>query len=196
MTTYTVTERMGCRLIDGSIPVTMLASLASELPKDAVSDSRAAHILGVTFAFGRSCDLDRLCDDSAVRAAALHRARALCVNKGLSHQAIQWLAFGEQGLSSKAMFQHLTGVLICRSNDAKALPSDPGDLARCRKLLEQVPELQPRLHEMATLSTAWRNLLAEWTDLCTSMDRELPKWRERGGSMPSTYAQMCALSES
>jgi hypothetical protein len=194
MTTYTVTERMGCRLVQGDIPLQAMASLGNGMPKDAVMDAHAARMLDVILALGRPADLKALCSDPLVREAAHDRARI--VGAGLSESAIEWLAFGEQGLSSKAIFQHLTGVIICRAGSEKATPSDPSDLARCRKLLDRVPEFQPRLHELANISPAWRNLVAEWTDLCASMDRELPKWRERGGSMPSTYAQMCALSES
>ncbi len=147
-------------------------------------------------AMGLPADLDALCADPHVRLAAYERAKV--VGAGLSEPAIEWLAFGDHGLSSHAIFRHLTGINLgapLSSHDAKATPSDPSDLACCRRLLEQVPEFQARLAELSSISPAWRKLMAQWEALCASMDREQPSWRERGGSMPATRAMMRALND-
>lgn len=74
-----------------------------------------------------------------------------------------------------------------------AHPHDPDDFARCRKLLEAVPELAPRLNEMKAASSVWASLVEAWDELCRLMDEEAPEWREGKGSSPKTYARMKAL---
>jgi hypothetical protein len=67
---------------------------------------------------------------------------------------------------------------------------DPDDLRRCRLLLEQVPELTPRLGEMATVSRVWEVLVARWDEICATMDGECPDWRTSNGSAPGTFSMM------
>ena len=88
------------------------------------------------------------------------------------------------------MFQHLTGVVALRDGWRGSHPHDPDDLNRCRKLLELVPELRPRIGEMASFSPEWGRLVARWDELCALMDEEAPRWREGVGRTPRTYELM------
>lgn len=109
----------------------------------------------------------------------------------VSNELIAWLASGKRGVSSNTMVTHLTGITAERL--PLSHPLDPDDLHRCRLLLEQVPELQPQLPRMATLSPQWAALVAHWQELCELMDREAPEWRAGRGKAPVTYARMRAL---
>ena len=179
-TVYTVEHRGNCVLITGSVPASQFATLTKLAPPKSVMSPDVARMYGATFALGLPEDLAAL--QAAEAPAAIARQRQ--ITPGLSEAATKWLASGERGSSSEAMFSHLTGV---KAGGGLSHPSDPGDLSRCRKLLEQVPELQPLLPNMATLSPAWKDLVYLWDDLCTTMDAEAPRWREGQGMAPETY---------
>lgn len=75
-----------------------------------------------------------------------------------------WLANGEQGMSSKAMFYHLDGRNIA-GGYAKQHPSDPDDFKRCYKLLQAVPQWKSQLHKLKAVSPVWSNLIDNWDKL-------------------------------
>jgi len=186
---YTIEHRGSCVLITGAVPLGAMGALCQLAPKNAVMDADAATVLGVTFAIGLADDL------RALRAAATpsYERTIRQQQPRLSEAAIAWLAKGERGMSSEAMFERLTGEKCTRespSRDARtAHPYDPDDLRRCRLLLEWVPELQPLLPSMAKVSPAWAGLVEAWDDICATMDAECPDWRNprRGSSAPKTY---------
>jgi hypothetical protein len=179
-TAYTVEHRGNCVLIDGHVPASAFITLAKLAPRDAVLDTDAARMLGVTFAFGPKAELDKLKE----QAAASQIAHTNQAHPHLSKNAIRWLATGQRGVSSETMFSVLTGH---RLRDDFSVPWDPADFARCRLLLENVPELEPDLHKMAGVSPEWANLVRDWTKICVTMDWESPGWREGKGSAPATY---------
>lgn len=111
----------------------------------------------------------------------------------MQENLMRWLASGERGESSNTMVTHLTGINAHRPNGRNTEPHDSGDLNRCRKLLEQVPELQPLLTKMATCSGPWAQLVAHWQELCDLMDEEAPRWRDGEGSAKKTYDRMRVL---
>ncbi len=106
---------------------------------------------------------------------------------------IAWLANGKRGVSSDAIFTHVTGM------DALGPwppyhPSDPDDMTRCRRLLESCPAIAKEFHRMSVVSDVWARLVDAWDSLCVLMDEEAPAWREDGEwSCPKTYAQMKAI---
>lgn len=155
-----------------------LGRASSLCGRRAVMDQDVARMAGATFAVGTREALDRL--RQRLEAGAMAQAKAS--HPGLSHEAMQWLAIGERGMSSEAMFEHLTGVKCTKDGSwptaRTAHPYDVDDFRRCRLLLEQVPELQDLLQNMATLSPEWANLTREWGAICAAMDREAPNWRE------------------
>jgi hypothetical protein len=111
----------------------------------------------------------------------------------LSNAAIQWLANGERGSSSNALFYGLTGIY---AGSKDSYPHDPGDFRRCRLLIEQCPELKPFLHKMKTARPAWSALVEHWEELCAVMDAELPGWRNGQGKAEKTYQFMRRIFES
>jgi hypothetical protein len=105
-----------------------------------------------------------------------------------------WLANGERGASSDTIVQHITGL---PANDGDIdHPWDPGDLKRCRKLLEAVPALVPYMPRMRNASPVWAALVDHWQELCDLMDTESPDWRKGKGMAVLTYERMCALTHS
>lgn len=81
-------------------------------------------------------------------------------------KALSWIAGGETGMSSKAMWAYFMGV-----NGNTAHPHDPDDFSRCYKLLELVPEWKPRILELGRLSPIWYRLVLNW-DKLTEMFEE------------------------
>lgn len=114
----------------------------------------------------------------------------------IPESAMQWLASGERGLSSNAIFTKMTGINTAKHpRDAGFYPLDPNDLTRCVKLLEAVPEFRPRINEMAEVSPEWAALVGRWDELVQTLDKEVPGWREGAhGSAPRTYALMKELT--
>lgn len=103
--------------------------------------------------------------------------------------AVEWLRSGERGVSSEAILGHLTGIPIC-SNRHPAPPSDPGDLARCMKLIDQVPSLRAELHRMAELGTQWDTIVKHWDEITALLREECPEYR---GPAPRTWQRMCEV---
>lgn len=107
----------------------------------------------------------------------------------LPRGAAEWLRTGERGISSEAIFSHLTGIPI--GGHRLDPPSDPSDLRRCRLLLHAVPAFRARLRKMAEISPAWAALVARWDELCALMDAETPGM---SGRAPKTFALMQRLN--
>lgn len=100
-----------------------------------------------------------------------------------------WLANGKRGISSETIFTMLTGINAL-GDHSHSHPYDPDDLKRCRLLLEQCPQLQNIFYEMEKVSKEWAFLVANWDELCKTMDEEAPDWRNGKGSAPKTYGMM------
>lgn len=107
---------------------------------------------------------------------------------------LDWLKFGERGISSETIFTVLTGINALGGHD-KSHPYDPADFRRCRLLLERCPLLFARFHYMARLSREWEALTLHWTQICECMDQELPNWRQGLGSAPKTHQLMQEVLE-
>ena len=186
---YTVEHRGNCVLVFGEVPLAVFGGLTRMVPKDAVMDTVLARMTGSSFAMGLIVDTKALRESE--RDSAIARAHALYAHTGLSAEAIRWLATGERGASSDAMFFRLAGIkprdMI---SEVFAHPHDPDDLRRCRLLLEQVPELAGRIAEMGGVSPTWAALIAQWDDICLTMDQESPQWRTGKGSAKKTSEMM------
>ena len=174
----------------GPQPMDWFSKAMKSTGRDAVMDQDVARMAGATLAAGTPAALDLL--RARLKAGALQAQQSTI--PGLTQAAYQWLATGARGMSSEAMFQHLTGVHCTRDGmwprGSTAHPYDPADLRRCRLLLEQVPDLQILLPKMATLSEPWARLIRDWDVICSTMDAEAPNWRTPniGEPAPKTYA--------
>lgn len=173
----------------GPMPISSMQKATKVAGKDAVIDTDAARLSGASFAFGNPELMELL------KARLLPGAHAAAQNAhpSLPPEAVLWLAQGERGMSSEAIFSNLTGTTIGDRDDADAHPHDPADLRRCRLLLEAVPSLQAKLPSMAAVSPVWGRLVDAWDELCALMDQESPAWRDKGGSCAKTYARMRAI---
>jgi hypothetical protein len=159
---YTIEKRDNCILLFGEIPMHTLTTLMSKQPKGSIIDHTLGRIAGAQFAFGRASDTLKLREKLSEEAIA--STREIYRNTALGEGAIRWLAVGEQGSSSQAMFTHLTGVApVGMSVDRRtAHPSDPGDLSRCIKLYEEVPEIRESMGKLKNLSVVWGNIADHW----------------------------------
>lgn len=114
----------------------------------------------------------------------------------LSEDAINWLAGGERGVSSNSIFQVLTGYPALKSRGRGRppdIPHDPDDLRRCLLLLEAVPELAPRIGEMAKVSPEWAAMSARWDEVvCMFVAECAPQggWKNGQWRCPLTYRLM------
>ena len=194
MTEYTIKEENGCTLVFGALPISALARLTRGNPKGTVLDQDLARMAGANFAWGKPADIQRAKD--RYRAVAIDRVRNEPRPVELDEADIQWLAVGEQGRSSQAIFWRINAHL--QFSDAKAqmetlaYPLDPSDLGRCRKLLEQVPIVNEKFAQvMGTMAgPVWAGLVENWECLCATMDREAPAWRDGKGTAKETNRLM------
>jgi hypothetical protein len=111
-----------------------------------------------------------------------------------SIELINWLANGRRGISSNTIVERLTGIKTL-DDWGGSHPLDPADLGRCRRLLDDVPELQNEFSRMRDVSPTWAALVDRWDELCATMDREAPEWRSGIGSAPETYRIMKEIRE-
>jgi hypothetical protein len=188
---YVVDERDGCILVTGAMPPEALLGFSKRLGRRAVMCPDTARMAGATFAMGRPEALDALRAELADGC----RERIGRMFPSLPAHAREWLATGRQGLSSAALFAKAMEVRPpdMRSGEETAFPHDPGDLLRCLRLIEAVPEVGARLGEMSAVSPAWAALVGAWPQLVESLDREIPDWRSGGGgSAPVTRELMRA----
>jgi len=185
MNRFTIIERNNCVLVEGALPPKWITAIASTMPKKAVVSPDLARMLGANFAFGMASDIDALI--ATIKPQAEAQAVRQHSDKGLSDAAVRWLASGERGMSSAAMFTKLTGVKA--TDDPEAHPRDPADVRRCWLLLDQCPELKPLFPKMAEVSTQWAGLVRDWDAIILTLYEEWISIRDpkRSASAPRTY---------
>ncbi len=178
--TYTVRHESGCTLIFGSVPVDDFVALTKTASKTDVPDTQLAMVAGASVAFGSA----EACHELRARYAQEQAAALAAAHPEVPQAAITWVAHGEHGLSSLAIFRRMTGVVPypIGAGNGSAHPHDTWDLRRCRLLLEQVPEWHARLAEMREVSLEWDRLVEAWDAMCKTMDTEAPDWRTYAGS--------------
>lgn len=105
-------------------------------------------------------------------------------------RCIDWLANGEIGASSRALFWHLNGYRLEDGYKRLAYPSDADDFRRCHIMLEQTG-LLARLEQAATLTPVWKRLVKAWPEIVALFDQEDPTWRVRWTrGAPRTHARI------
>jgi hypothetical protein len=171
---YLIEHRGNCILIFGDVPASAFLALTKLAPPKSVVDPDVARMFEANFAFGLAKDLQALKASEADNVLRREQTK----NPGLSPEAVKWLAHGERGSSSNAIFSHLTGINASRRGSELDHPYDPADMRRCRLLLEAVPSLQAELGRMASVSTHWSRFVPAWDEICRVMDEEVPNWRD------------------
>lgn len=89
-----------------------------------------------------------------------------------------WLAFGERGLSSEAIVQHLTRQQILGQTWGYRIhhPHDPADFRRCQLLLNSVPLARLHLPMMRSASPEWARLVDAWDEIHEAIESEVPDY--------------------
>lgn len=104
-------------------------------------------------------------------------------------KAMQWLANGQTGQSSKAMMINL----LCnqRIKGASDHPWDPSDFRRCLLLLKTVPEFKEKISLMADVSETWARIVNHWDEIEQVLLSECFSSSDyRFNNAPKTYALM------
>jgi hypothetical protein len=188
---YKIVQTQGCALTFGSLPMSALPELLESAPADSMLDSTVARMAGANLACGLPHDLDIL--SARLRPAAIERTRAYYKGSELSDAAIEWIAVGDRGNSSDALFYALSGIRPDElgSRGVTAHPSDTSDLIRCRRMLEKLPELAATFRTKApVMSSHWAGICAAWDKLCACMDSECANWRDKPASAPKLDAML------
>lgn len=175
---YIKTERHGCTVISGQLPLRDMATILQRATPGSIMDPQAANMLGAVLVFGTPPNLAKLKADQEVVTMALERENQI-ERPGVSQELRQWLAIGERGASSESIVSHLTGLPGLHQGEH---PHDMDDFRRCRLLLEQVPELAARVHELSAISPAWAGIAPAWRKICEHMDQEAPDWQNKIGA--------------
>jgi hypothetical protein len=199
--TYRILQREGCRIVYGHMPLRDWLRLLKEASDMDVLHADVARMLGATAVLGPPQGLARIRAQEAPAAMGRVRAALGRAARRLKPDAVRWLAAGEQGLSSLALFTLLSGVRPPHYGGAALdLPRSASEFRRCRLLVEQVPSLRrshlrlaQRVDEPAVVP--WAALAEAWNDLCTQMDHELPHWRDQSGRAPGVNAMLACFLE-
>jgi hypothetical protein len=193
---YRIAQREGCTILYGHMPLGAWLRLLRGASDLHVLHADLARMLGATAVIGPPEGLARIRVQETAAAMGRVRAQLGRAARRLDPEAVRWLAAGEQGLSSLALFTLLTGVRPRHyGGSALDLPRDAQEFRRCRLLLEQVPSLQRALLRLARRVAdpelvSWAALAEAWPDLCRQMDHEWPLWRTQPGRAPGVNAML------
>lgn len=109
------------------------------------------------------------------------------MEKNMNDKLLEWFATGRIGASSRAIAHKMMGFVTTPDRN---YPHDPDDLNRCLLLLEAVPEIRPRMKEMADVCPEWARLVARWEEIeRTFLDEVGLNWCH-GHTAPKTYEMM------
>lgn len=198
---YRIVMREGCRLVYGHMPLPEFLHLMRAAGDSEVLHAGLARMLGATAVIGPPEALARIRKQETPAAMGRVRAHLGRAALRLDLEAVRWLAAGEHGPSSLALFVLLTGVWPPRHLGSEdELPRDANAFRRCRLLIEQVPSLKRALGALARRVgeprvAQWAALAEAWNDICRQMDHEAPNWRERVGKATGVTAMLACFRE-
>ncbi len=194
--------REGCRVVYGHMPLPEFLALLRQASDHEVLHAGTARVLDATAVIGPPAALARLRRQETPAAVDRMRARLGRAALRLDPQALRWLAAGEQGPASLALFVLLTGVRPRHYRGAVRadLPRDANAFRRCRLLLEQVPSLTQALGVLAQRVyepgvAEWAAIAQAWDDICAHMDYEAPDWRQGPVKAPGVAAVLACFRE-
>ena len=84
--------------------------------------------------------------------------------KDTSRRALEWMFGDDTGVSSRTIAAVMLDVPH-KATGLTGIPLDGGDLGRCIRLLDRIPEWRPRLEEVAAAQPQWRPLVEHWSEL-------------------------------
>lgn len=193
--------REGCRIVYGQMPLVEFLRLLKQANDSEVLHAGVARMLDATAVIGSPDALERLRRQETPAAIERMRARLGRDALRLDFHSIRWLAAGEHGPASLALFMLLTGVRPRHYRGTQRdLPRDANAFRRCRLLIEQVPALRQALPILARRVgergvAEWAALAEAWDDLCMHMDHEAPDWRRGPVKAPVLTAMLACFRE-
>ena len=93
--------------------------------------------------------------------------KKMTATKNELQKFFKWIDSDDTGLSSISIASHMISGWSSGST-----PSDISDLGRCMRLLEEFPDWQVRLPEMARYNKTWKALSENWTSLTKAFYKE------------------------
>lgn len=94
----------------------------------------------------------------------------------IERRALVWALGRDAGASSMAIMSFMLGLDEDRTY---SYPHDGGDLGRCLRLLDRIPEWKPRMVEMRKVSPQWAALVDHWDELVAKYAAKHPRLYER-----------------
>ncbi len=176
--------RRNCTLVHSALTSDMLRAISGDLPAGSILDMHLARLTGAQFAMGLPDDVARL--TRAMEPIARRRVDEAFPDQPSNVR--EWLAVGRHSPSSQTLFTRLTGLVPpgASASSAPSYPHDSSDLARCRTMLEFVPEVAANLRDAVDLCPEWAALIERWDSICEAMDEECPTWRDGCSRTPMT----------
>lgn len=105
----------------------------------------------------------------------------------LDARAEWWLEHGDRGVSSETIFSAFRGGI---SPLHAAIPYDPDDFGRCKRLLDLMPEWRADLNRVSALYPWFKPMIDQWDEI-----ERLYILEEPTGSAPQCYDFMRPLVE-
>jgi len=94
----------------------------------------------------------------------------------IEKRALAWAIGRDTGASSTAIMAVMTGN---KPESRYYYPVDGGDLGRCLRLLDLIPEWKPRMGEMRAICPQWAALVDHWDELSAKHAANHPRLYER-----------------
>lgn len=136
-------------------------------------DTRLSMIFGANLVAGSKENLHRLAVNASVRDVCMRFAQnAFSRPTGIPPEEplLQWLAFGDTGMSSLFLVGHLTGcdnvlrIVEKMVRSKPVLPHDDSDLARCVKAIEAQPTLMGGFSAFVAAYPDWAPMCQKISD--------------------------------
>ena len=112
------------------------------------------------------------------------------MDEAAKDRIIQWLAYGQTGLSSKTIA--FTALGYMPHGIKFAYPGDPSDFQRCLWLLDFEPKTREAFPKLAAVNAQWESLIDHWGELKEMFEKEKDGQGENW-SCPKTYCRMKEL---
>lgn len=178
---YTISKRCNCIIVHGSISLDKMGSLVASIdsgPKKHFFSPHNARLARATLVIGTAEDLETLENELAPESIAMTRLEYAQWENLMTEEEIDWLAIGNVGASSSAIYTKITGIpVIGFEFSTQAHPHDIHDFIRCQKLLEAIPKIKTDFDHMAEVSPMWEKLVKNWEDIVIALDSKNPEWR-------------------
>jgi hypothetical protein len=193
--------REGCRIVYGQMPLPEFLDLMRQARDSEVLHAGMARMLDASAVIGPPEALARIRRQETPAAMERMRAQLGRAALRLDPHALRWLAAGEQGPASLALFVLLTGIRPRHFHGTnRVLPRDANAFRRCRLLIDQVPSLRRALPVLAQRIAdpdvaQWAAIAEAWDDLCAQMDHEAPNWRDGPVKAQGVTAMLACFRE-